>query len=314
MKAIVVKNLTKVYPKGNVKALSNVSFSVEEGKIVGYLGPNGAGKTTTINILSAAIPATSGEARIHGYDVSTAKEEVRNLIGLATQDIALDWVLTVYDNLDLFGQLYGIPEPNRREKIWRLLEDFDLATKANAKALTLSGGEARRLQIARALLKKPRVLFVDEPTLGLDPIGKKVALNYLKRLAANGATIFLASNEMEQVEKICDEIIFLYSGRLVDQGSPEYFINLYANQDIIEIFYQESLPEEVLQFLQSFVGVQLLKTKPLTLAAPREAKMVLHLMPVLVDSKMALKDIKIREPSLNDVFINLVEGLRNAQN
>lgn len=309
---IVAKELTKIYA-GGFKALDRVTFSIEEGKIVGYLGPNGAGKTTTINILSAAIPPTSGEAYIYGYHVVREKEKVRGLIGLATQDLALDWLLTPYDNLELFARLYHIPKTIYRKKIMQLLEDLYLADKARVKTLTLSGGEARRLQLARALLSDAPVLFVDEPTLGLDPLGKKAALQYLRKLAASGKTIFLATNEMDQAEAIVDEILFLYAGRLIAQGTLSQFMDQFAGSEVITIKYQGERISAIVEYLRELPQVQVISERPLTFTTARNNKVLPEVITCLTKAGINIEDFQVRTPTLNDAFINLVERMRYGE-
>ncbi len=308
--AIFAQNLGMAY-SSKVQALAEVSFSIPTGSIVGYLGPNGAGKTTTVNILSTAIRPTNGSASILGFDVVKQRDKVRQLIGLAAQDVALEWVLTVYDNLDIFGRIFGIRQPQRRHKINELLDKLGISHRAKAKALTLSGGEARRVQLAYALLRKPPVLFVDEPTLGLDPVGKQAVWQYLRDLSAEGTTIFMASNEMSEVEAICDSVIFIHQGRLIDQGTPAMFIDRYGGGEVIEIFQQEgSCPDSVTKFLAQDAEIQILSYEPLTILAPNKDKLLAQCVPYLLSNGIQIEDIRIHVPNLNDVFFYLTQGTR----
>jgi len=311
MEIIVADNLSFTYPNGT-QAIRNVSFSIEAGSVVAYLGPNGAGKTTTVNILTTVFPPTTGRAVVGSYDVVKDKEKVREIVAVSPQEFTLDLGLTVYENLEIYGRLCGIKTSERRQRIDQLLNDFQIADKSHTSVLALSGGQARRLQIARALLSKPRVVFLDEPTLGLDPFGVDLTLDYLRKLRDEGVTVFLASNEMEQVERICDWVIFLNNGQLVDAGPLSGFIEQYAGQEIISLTLEGTLPSDVFKDWRGAETLEVLNAdNPLTLAVPRAGHVLPELVLHLTSQGVIIRDLEIRKPGLREAFVSLVKELNH---
>jgi len=306
MEAVAVKGLTVIYP-GGTKALDGISFTVPLHSIVGYLGPNGAGKTTTINVLTTALPPTSGEAWVCGYSVHTHKAEVRKRIAVATQDMFLDPFISPYDNMRFFSAIYGVPRVERKRRIWNLLEIFGLTDKARARVLTLSGGQWKRVQLAIALLRSPEVLFLDEPTLALDPLGKETLLHYLTKLKENGVTIFYASNEMEQLEKVCDQVLFLCQGKLLAQGMVDEFVKNFGGHEIVTIHYEGTLPEDAFIELKRRNDVQIRTLNPLSWVSARARALLPEVILALTEQGVVIQDIDIRKPNLNDAFLALVK-------
>lgn len=219
MSIIRIENLIKRY--GPVHALDSLNLSVDEGVLFAFLGPNGAGKTTTIRILNGLTRMTSGRACIGGVDIAVDPIAAKRLCGLAAQNINLDGELTVAENLDFHGRLYGMPAPRRREKSAELLDYVELADRARSLVKTLSGGMKRRLMVARALLHEPRVLFLDEPTAGLDPSIRRKIWALIKKVRLDGVTVFLTTHYIEEAEFLADAVGFVDKGRLVSHGTPE---------------------------------------------------------------------------------------------
>lgn len=215
-KTIEVRNLQKGY-KG-VPVLHDVSFSVGRGTVFALLGANGSGKTTTINILTTLIKADGGTARVAGFDVATQSAKVREQISLTGQFAAVDYVLTARENLVLMGELRHIPDPGRTAA--HLLDKFDLNDAADRRLLTFSGGERRRLDIAMSLVGDAPVIFFDEPTTGLDPIGRTDMWQTIRELAESGTTVFLTTQYLEEADHLADEIAILHDGRIVAEGPP----------------------------------------------------------------------------------------------
>lgn len=304
MEAVVAQDLSVTYP-GGTRALDKVSFAVDEGSITAYLGPNGAGKTTTINVLTTALPPTEGEAWVCGHSVRTEKEAIRRLIGVATQDVIVDPLLSPLGNLRFFAAIFGVPRRERRALIAELLERFDLLPKAQATVMTLSGGQLKRLQLAIALLRRPRVLFLDEPTQGLDPVGKEVLFGYLRQLRDSGVTIFYSSNEMEHLEKVCDRVLFLFRGRLIAEGPMEEFVRRFGGGDIVVLEHEGDLSAEALGALGRVGKIQ--STEPLTLAVEDARAALPAVMGVLTRHGVDVRGVDIRRPSLNDAFLSLVQ-------
>lgn len=219
MAAIIqVENLVKQY--GSFTALNNISFEIEEGEVFAFLGPNGAGKTTTIRILTTLLKPTSGRAIVDGLDVAANQHEVRKRFGIVFQDPSLDDQLTAYENMDFGGVLYKVPKKERVERIEMLLNLFGLWDRRNEVVQRYSGGMRRRLEIARGLLHTPKILFLDEPTLGLDPQTRNHLWSQIKKLnELERVTVFLTTHYMEEAERAAHRIAIIDQGEIVAQGS-----------------------------------------------------------------------------------------------
>lgn len=212
--------LTRRY--GRLTAVDQLTLSVEEGEIFGLLGPNGAGKTTTLKMLTTLLPPTSGEACIAGRDVVRQAGEVRRLIGYVPQLLSADGTLTAYENLDVFGKLYDIPGPERRKRIADALEFMGLADSAHKMVRDFSGGMIRRLEVAQSFLHHPRVLFLDEPTTGLDPTARRVVWEHVQRLRDDfGTTIILTTHLMEEADHLCQRLAIMHLGKMAAMGTPQ---------------------------------------------------------------------------------------------
>lgn len=211
--AIEVQDLSKDF--NSVRALDKVTFSVPEGHVFGYLGPNGSGKTTTVRILATLIPPTSGTAKVFGYDVRKKPVEVKKRIGLVQQNTSFEPYLTVEENLRLFGHLQGLSKSETKTLVHDLLETFGLQECVSRKAVTLSIGQRRRMQIARELMSKPALLFLDEPTIGLDVEARIATIRVFKEMARTGTTIFFTTHNLAEVDELCDTVAFLNKGRLL---------------------------------------------------------------------------------------------------
>lgn len=217
---ISVSHLVKTF--GPVTAVNDLSFSVPQGSIMAFLGPNGAGKTTTIQILTTLLNPTSGSIQLNGYDVRTQKNEIRKSFGIVFQDPSLDEELTAFENMEFHGVLYGIPKKLRRERIHELLCFTELCDRKDDLVKNFSGGMKRRLEIARGLLHHPKILFLDEPTIGLDPQTRNHIWDYIKDLnKKEGVTVFFTTHHIEEAERIAQEVIIVDHGTIVAQGSPD---------------------------------------------------------------------------------------------
>jgi len=217
--AIVVKNLSKTY-KGGVHAVSDVSFSVKKGEFFGFLGPNGAGKTTTMKMLSTLVNPTSGTATINNYVLGKQNNDIRCSIGFAMQGITLDLTSSALENLYLIGALYEMSRKEIDDRIKELLKLLDLEKVAKSWVKNYSGGMKKRLDLAVALINKPDILFLDEPTEGLDPVGRRKVWDYLKKLNKDGTTIFLTTHYMQEADYLCENIAIIDKGKIVIIGSP----------------------------------------------------------------------------------------------
>lgn len=223
--AIETRDLVKIYKGAEEPALDRLTLVVPEGEIFGLLGPNGAGKTTTINILCGILAATSGHAQVAGFDLNDHLSEIRHLIGAAPQDTALYPSLTARENLNFFGSMYGLHGKVLRERVNHYLSLFGLEKFANRTIRTYSGGMKRRINLIAAILHQPRILFLDEPTVGIDVQSRTVILEYLKKLNREGTTIVYTSHYMEEAEHLCSMIAIIDQGRIIIEGRPAAIIN-----------------------------------------------------------------------------------------
>jgi ABC-2 type transport system ATP-binding protein len=246
-KILELKNLTKRF--GEFTAVNSISYSVNKGEIFGLVGPNGAGKTTTIKILTTLLPATSGEAFIGGYEVTRNASKVRRIIGYVPQLLSADGNLTGYENLLIFAKLYDIPSKEREKRITESLHFMGLSDSADKLVKSYSGGMIRRLEIALAVLHKPLVIFLDEPTEGLDPVARETVWEYLKVLASNGTTILMTTHYMEEADAICTRIVIMNKGNIAAIGTPEELKESIGDTDanlnkVYEYYIGKSLESE----------------------------------------------------------------------
>ncbi|MEB3357043.1 MAG: ABC transporter ATP-binding protein [Synechococcales bacterium] len=215
--AVCLQNVHKVY--GNVPVVNDVSLNIQPGEIFGLLGPNGAGKSTTIRMVTTLTRPTQGDIVVAGYDVQKQPAGVKRNIGVVLQQTSVDTDLTVWENMEFHGRMHHLPNPQRQQEIERWLEYVELADRRDDLVKTLSGGMKRRLQIARALLHKPQILFLDEPTVGLDPQTRRRLWEIIKELNQQGMTMLLTTHYMEEVEYLCDRIGIMDSGKLIEIGT-----------------------------------------------------------------------------------------------
>ena len=227
MPALEVTELTKRYPTGT-EALKGVSLGIEAGDFFGLLGPNGAGKSTLIHCTTGLAQPTSGEIRVFGHDAIQDYAEARLAVGLAPQDINLDWFLTLEESLDYHGGYFGMPKKERRERTRELLDAFSLTSKKDDRTRTLSGGMKRRLILARALMHRPRLLILDEPTAGVDVELRLELWHYVQRINSEGTTILLTTHYLEEAEQLCSRIAFIHEGRIVARGTSRELAAQYG--------------------------------------------------------------------------------------
>ena len=232
---IKVKDLTKKF--NGFTAVNNISFNVNRGEIFAFLGPNGAGKTTTIKMMITLLSLTSGQIILNGYDVLTQPDKVRRSFGIVFQDQSLDEELTALENMEFHGVLYNVPKKVRKERTEELLKIVELWDRRNDYVKKFSGGMKRRLEIARGFLHHPKVLFLDEPTLGLDPQTRKNIWSYIKNLnEKEGITIFFTTHYIEEAGKIAGQIAIINEGKIVIQGSPKELIDKTSASSLEDAF------------------------------------------------------------------------------
>ena len=221
MKSVIAEDLVKTYRNGEVRALDNLSLDVEEGTVLSVLGPNGAGKTTSVRILATLLRPDSGRAMVGGIDVIKHPEKVREVIGLSGQYAAVDEILTGWDNLVMFGQLYHLGKKQAIARADELLERFSLTESAKRPIKTYSGGMRRRLDLAASLIVKPKVLFLDEPTTGLDPRGRQEMWSVIEELVKGGVTLLLTTQYLEEADQLADEIAVIDHGKVIARGTSD---------------------------------------------------------------------------------------------
>ena len=224
-KAIIeIKDLVKIYKGSDEPAINGISLDIFEGEIFGLLGPNGAGKTTTISILCGLFNATRGKASIDGMDIHSNRDKIKHIIGVVPQDVALYPTLTAWENLTFFGNMYGLRGAKLRQKIAEGFAVFGLEKHADKKIANCSGGIKRRINLIAGLLHDPKVIFLDEPTVGIDVQSRVVILDYLKELNKTGTTVIYTSHYMEEAEKLCTRVAIIDRGRVVSMGNPRELV------------------------------------------------------------------------------------------
>lgn len=222
---IEIKYLTKYYKGSSIPAIDNISLNINKGEIYGLLGPNGAGKTTTISILCGLFGATSGNVFIDGMEFQNSAEKIKNIIGVVPQEIALYPSLTARENLNFFGHMYGLKGKQLKNRIDECLELFGFENNANRRIKTFSGGMKRRINIIAGILHNPKIIYLDEPTVGVDVQSRNVILEHLRNLNSDGTTIIYTSHYMEEAENLCSRVAIIDKGKVITEGNPKELIN-----------------------------------------------------------------------------------------
>jgi ABC-2 type transport system ATP-binding protein len=301
---ISVESLVKRY--GDLTAVDSVSFEVTEGEVFGLLGPNGAGKTTTISILSCLTPPTSGTASVAGHDVVRESLKARSRMGVVPQEVALYPTLSARDNLVFWGRMYGLPDRTLRERIDELLEIVRLTERAGSRIETYSGGMKRRVNIAAGLLHRPEVLFLDEPTVGIDPQTRRSILELVKDLNAQGLTILYTTHYLEEAEFLCDRLGVMDDGKLIALGSVGELTESTGVTGVITVT-ADGLTQAVVDGLVDLEEVTgaVLSERKLTLNMARSS----NLLPVIVEKLTAggasIHSVDVTVPNLETVFLHL---------
>lgn len=298
---VSVEGLSHRY--GKLQAVDNISFNIERGQIFSFLGPNGAGKTTTINLLITLMPIQEGKVTIAGFDVATQKDQVRRSIGVVFQDQRLDRDLTVRETLDFHARLYSIPKEIRRPRIEELLELVELVDKRNELTKNLSGGMKRRLEIARGLVVQPKVLFLDEPTLGLDTKTRKRIWSYIRKVnKEKGVTVLLTTHYMEEADQNSDVICIIDKGKIIANGTPES-LKKSLKQDRIQLQTDDN--EKACQIIKEVPNVNQVKisSSGILVSLKENNLPVTTLIDLLRKENVKIIDVFSIKPTLDDVFI-----------
>jgi ABC-2 type transport system ATP-binding protein len=305
VKSVIAENLVKTYRNGEVKALDNLSLDVEEGTVLGVLGPNGAGKTTTVRILATLLTPDSGIATVAGIDVAKHPDKVRELIGLSGQYAAVDETLTGWDNLVMFGRLYHLGKSASIKRADELLERFSLTDSARRPIKTYSGGMRRRLDLAASLIVQPKVLFLDEPTTGLDPRGRQEMWGVIQELVKGGVTLLLTTQYLEEADQLADEIAVIDHGKVIARGTSDA-LKKQVGGERLEITVENTDIAKT-QEIVSRISSNVIHTDVRTISAPVStgSLALMEALRALDEAKIHPLDIALKRPSLDDVFLSL---------
>jgi ABC-2 type transport system ATP-binding protein len=304
-KIIEAENLTKVY-KGDVKAVQNISFTVDEGEIFGFIGPNGAGKTTTIKMLNTLASVTSGRASVAGYDVTKNPGAVRDNIGVVPQELTADDELKGMENIMLAANLHHVSGSEARKRSQELLKLVDLEGAAERKVKTYSGGMRRRLQLAMGLVHMPKVLFLDEPTLGLDIQTRKKMWDYISQLnRERGLTVFMTTHYLEEADSLCNRIAIVDKGVIKVSGSPAE-LKQKLGGDILTLELAET-PEDLTAFFKGIPDVsEVTRTGQVyRIKLPKTEKALPTIVEGVVKKSIQIKEISFTKPTLDQVFLEV---------
>jgi ABC-2 type transport system ATP-binding protein len=313
MNAIEVDHMTKKF--GDLVAVNEISFNVAQGEIFGLLGPNGAGKTTLIRMMTTLTPPTSGTARVGGHDVRTDADGVRNAIGVIPQAFTSDPELSARENMLIHAKLYGVPSDKREPLIRDLLESVSLTKFADALVRTFSGGMRRRLEIARGLVHSPSILFLDEPTTGLDPVSRANVWEMIRALRQRSAlTILLTTHYMEEADKLCERIAIVDHGKLVALDSPMHLKDSIPGADAVEAEFENAPLNWLDQLRRLAQAADVSEHEGLVHIGSHDGPAtVAALMDLARASKVTVKKVSVQSTTLDDVFLHYTGGdLRDA--
>jgi len=304
--AVVVESLRKSY--GTVRALDGIDFSVPKGTVLGLLGPNGAGKTTAVKILTTLLLPDGGRATVAGFDVVADAVPLRSVIGLAGQNAAVDENLSGRENLELVGRLYHLPRADARARAAELLEQFDIADAADRLAKTYSGGMRRRLDLGASLVARPQVLFLDEPTTGLDPRGRLDLWEMIEQLVADGTTIVLTTQYLEEAERLANEIVVIDCGRVIATGTADE-LKSKVGGDVLEVtLARKTDVKKALTALRTLAaGHPKVDSAAAHITVPVQggASVLVEAVRKLDRARVKIADLALRRPTLDDVFLAL---------
>ena len=288
-------------------AVDNVSFTVKTGEIFGLLGPNGAGKSTLIRMMTTLVPPTSGTAMVAGHDIIRDPNAVRSSIGVIPQNMTSDPDLTCAENIGIHARLFGITGAQRRQRTEELLEAVGLADRANALAATLSGGMRRRLEIARGLVNDPQILFLDEPTTGLDPVSRISVWEMITHLRAKeGRTLLLTTHYMDEADRLCDRLAIVDKGKVVALDTPVSLKSSVPGASRIELQFEPDLPNGTadLEKLPAVKSVRSLGSATYRVSSDRGPASAQELIEVAQRYKLELKALSVQSTTLDDVFLH----------
>ncbi|RLC62607.1 MAG: export ABC transporter ATP-binding protein [Chloroflexota bacterium] len=301
---VEAQGLVKRY--GDIEAVRGLSFAIRRGEIFGFLGPNGAGKTTTISMLSCLLEPTGGTAIVAGYDVVRAPQQVKRRIGLVPQELALYPTLSARDNLNFYGRIYGLHGRALRQRVDEVLEMVGLAERAASAVKTFSGGMKRRLNIAAGLLHRPEVLFLDEPTVGVDPQSRNAIFEHVERLNAEGLTILYTTHYMEEAERLCHRVAIIDEGRIIALDTPRKLVTDLGG-GIIHLGIADGMAEGLLEQIRALPEVRAVTRLDgkVKVEATRAQEALVGLLALFNRTDTDVTSLEVLEPNLETVFLHL---------
>ncbi len=306
--AVKVEELSRYF--GKKPAVNRVSFEIRRAEVFGFLGPNGAGKTTTIKMLTTLLPPTSGKATVLGHDLATEGRKIRARIGVVQQQDSFDQGLNVETSMDIYGLIWGVPKAERRRRIEELIERFEMKEFRKKPTIDLSAGQRRRLQVAREFIHDMDLLFLDEPTVGLDPIVRRGVLDYLKERVKEGLTIFFTTHVLEEAEYLCDRIAVINRGQIVEIDTPENLKRRFGSAKAVEFKLLEGRSQEMDSALATLGGVshsvQDESTGAYRVTTSTPETVIPGIYGLAERLHLTVSSIYIAETTLEDAFINLV--------
>jgi ABC-2 type transport system ATP-binding protein len=324
---ISVSNLKKQYGKNIAYAVNDITFNVEYGTVFGFLGPNGAGKTTTLRILTTLLRPSYGSIYVFGKDLMKNQLEIKKRIGVVSQNPSFETNLTVERALDLYGMLWGLNKKIRKEKINEILNTFDLESLRNVKNDELSIGQRRRVQVAREFIHEMDLLFLDEPTVGLDPSARRLLLDYIKNQVKMGLTVFFTTHIMEEAEYLCDKIAIIDRGKITAFDTPTGLKQKHGKgAKTIELTFKDILGKSFIQLLNTTISkkqdsdnsnsyIDLNGTHTVTITVNNAEEIISDVLKLVYENGLEIESISINRPSLEEVFLSIVnnDDLRNEQ-
>jgi len=313
MSSIIAKSLYKSY--NSVNAVDGIDLSVKSGQVFGFLGPNGAGKSTTIKLLTTLIPPTSGELTILGINAKKNPLEIRHKIGVVLQQPSYEPSLSVEKSLEKYGLMWDVPRKTRKKRVEELLSDFDLNDIRKKKTEDLSIGQRRRLQVAREFMHDMDLLFLDEPTIGLDPSARRKLLDFLKRKVKEGLTIFFTTHVLTEAEYICDEIAIINKGKIIAVDSPDELKNRFGRKKTIKI-HLATVKEKLSDLLSEVKDckIDFNSGTNITIHSDESELILLKVLQILNSNSIVIEDLSAMPTNLEEIFLKVVDESNESNN
>jgi ABC-2 type transport system ATP-binding protein len=302
---ISTADLTKKFK--DLVAVDHLNLNINEGEIFGLLGPNGAGKTTTVLMLSTVIKPTYGTALVGGYNIRKDPNKVRNLIGICFQEPKLLWVSTPWDVLNWHAKVCGLSTRERKKRVEQVLKDLNMWEHRGKKVHGLSGGMKKRVEIAKILIQRPRIAFIDEPTAQIDVVGKHRIWNMIRALRDEGSTIILATNELNEADRLSDRISIMHNGKMLVCDVPKILKDNIPGGDIVDIQFEKEADQQMLKEITNFEEVSdlaVLKPNEIKIYLNKVEEFVPQIIGYLLKNDVSIQSIRMSEPSLDDVFVH----------